>query len=141
MPLGVTVELHDVRDVDGFVNAAINRLGLRLSRDAREEMELDGFEIMCELASRFTPTHARRGSFSGYAGEFLPRRLLTAWHKANRGSHVRTRNGEGKCVWEYRPAAASLDQLVSTPGFTERGVATITRFQKPPRVTAAQAAA
>lgn len=131
MDLAGTVEMHDVADVDAFVNAAIGKLGLRLTVDEREELELDGFEIMCELSTRYSPAHARRWSFSSYAGEYLPRRLITKWHQANRGAHVRVRNGQGRCVWEYRSPAASLDQLISEPGFSEHGLATITRFQRP----------
>lgn len=138
MPLGETVAIRDVEDVDGFVNAAINKLGLRMTADEREELELDGFEIMCELSQRYTPTHGQRGwSFCSYAGEYLPRRLLTKWHQAHRGEHIRTRDEAGRSVWRYAQPTASLNALMEAPTFDEAAVVTITRFQRPAALAAA----
>jgi hypothetical protein len=127
------VQLHDVEDAEAFVAVTVRTLGLALSHHDREDLGMAGLEVMLELAVRYRPAHhAKRGgwSFSSYAGELLPRRLLTHWHKQQ--GHRRTRDAAGKRGWDYR-ATASLDGLMAAPEFNESAVVTITRFQRPPR--------
>lgn len=103
------VALRDVRDVDGFVNAALNRTGLILPADEREELEAEGIRILYEMEARWDG----RGSFKGYAGCYLADRLVSAWHSLHRGEHVRRRRAGGRREWEYRAPIASFDQLVA----------------------------
>lgn len=141
MGLAATVEMHDIGDVESYVRKAIHSLGLTLSFTDREDLEADGFEMMCELNQRYTPMHDRRGySFSSYCWTRLRGRVIDRHHQAHRGEHVKVRNGEGRTVWEYRSPIVSFEDVTASPTFDEARVATITRFQRPARAPALAAA-
>lgn len=103
------VALQDILDVDAFVNRAINRTGLVLGADERDELEAEGLRIMLELAAAWDGA----GTFRGYAAAYLGRRLLSAWHQMHPGEHVRRRVPGGGRRWEYRPPVVSFEQLVA----------------------------
>jgi hypothetical protein len=107
--LATKIALHDVRDVDGFVNDAIRTAGKRASLilrvDEREELEAEGLRLIYELAVSW----GGGGSFSGYASRYLPDRLISAMHKM-RGDVRRERLGAR--WWESRQVQ-SLDQLLA----------------------------
>lgn len=96
------VPLHDVRDVDAFVNGAINATGLGLRADEREELEAASILILYELAEEWDG----RGRFVGYAGRYFGGRILSEWHRQHRGEHVRPHRGD----WTYREVSR-LDTL------------------------------
>jgi hypothetical protein len=130
--LPTAVGLGDVQDLDGFVNAAINREPRLASVPAgeREELAAEGFLIMCELWRRFTP-YGPWSSFDRYANEFLPRRLVDAWHRLHRGEHVRRPNRGGHRVWEIR-SIASFDQELLSPAFSELRLRRVGEFEPVP---------
>lgn len=116
MMLATQVRLHDVEDVYGFVDNSLYRSGIDFeSASEREELVGEGICILYELAEKFEPQregYSQPGRFSGYAAQFLPRRLGDAWHKRHPG-HRRVTDGEGKRKWVYQPAPESLDHLLS----------------------------
>lgn len=103
------VALHDVCDVEGFVRATIRRSGIQLSFDEREELIVEGICIMCELGARYRPKPPN-GRFSGFAAQFLPRRLGDAWHSSH-PEHRYITTPEGKRAWRYEPPPISFDGL------------------------------
>lgn len=111
------VRLHDVTDVEGFVNRTINRANLSLSRDEREELVLEGIALMYKLSDQYQPHrngHARNdGRFSGYAAMFLPRKLGDAWHRMH-PEHRQVADPEtGKRRWAYLPKPTSYETVVA----------------------------
>lgn len=122
--LPTTVQLYDINDVEGFVCAAIQRSGITLSRPEHEELVSEGVTILYDLAERFEPQragYATAGRFSGFAAQFLPRRLGDAWHASNPG-HRRLTAADGSRSWHYEPSPVSIDsdeplELIA-PGIT-----------------------
>lgn len=118
--LPTTVQLHDIDDVEGFVCATIERAGLGGVPDhEKEELVADGICILYTLAERFEPHrpgYEQAGRFSGYAAQFLPRRLGDAWHSRH-AEHVRVVNKDtGKREWVYRETPISLDLFLTPKG-------------------------
>lgn len=114
--LPTTVQLHDIDDVEGFVCGTIEKAGLGgVPAHEKEELILDGLRIIYELERRFEPHrpgYAQPGRFSGFAAQFLPRRLGDAWHSRH-PEHVRVVNpATGKREWRYREKPISLDHLL-----------------------------
>lgn len=120
--LATTVQLHDIDDVEGFVCATIERSGIQAPEHEREELIADGIRIIYDLAERFEPHrpgYSQPGRFSGYAAQFLPRRLGDAWHSRN-AEHVRVVNEGGKRSWAFRERPISLDQYLAPPAPEEQ---------------------
>lgn len=116
--LPTTVQLHDIEDVEGFVCATVERSGIQAPEHEREELVADGICILYSLAERFEPRRAgygQAGRFSGYAAQFLPRRLGDAWH-ARHPEHARVEGSDGKRRWVYRETPISLEQYLSPSG-------------------------
>lgn len=119
--LATTVAVHDIDDAEGFVAATIRRSGIQLSEDEREELLAEGIRILFELSQRFEPrrgNHAQDGRFSGFAAQFLPRKLGDAWHRWN-PDHRYVTGEDGKRTWVYYPKPVSIEALNSPGG--ERG--------------------
>lgn len=114
--LPTTVQLHDIDDVEGFVCATIERAGLGAVEPAeKEELVGEGLAILYALAEKYEPHrpgYEQAGRFSGYAAQFLPRRLGDAWHSRH-PEHTRVTGPDGKREWVYREKPASLDQFLS----------------------------
>jgi hypothetical protein len=115
--LPTTVQLHDIADVEGFVCATIERAGLGgVPEHEKEELVADGLTILYTLAAKFEPQregYDRPGRFSGFAAQFLPRRLGDAWHSRH-PEHVRVVDPKtGKRRWVYRETPVSLDQFLA----------------------------
>jgi hypothetical protein len=121
--LPTTVALHDIDDVEGFVAATIERAGLGgLPKDEKEDLIADGIVILYTLAERFEPHrpgYAQAGRFSGFAAQFLPRRLGDAWHSKH-PEHIRVVGEDGKRYWVYRERPISLDQYLTPNGESAR---------------------
>ncbi len=112
--LPTTVQLHDIDDVEGFVCGTIEKSGIRAPEHEKEELIGDGIRILYELAAKFEPQregYAQPGRFSGFAAQFLPRRLGDAWHSRH-PEHVRVVGEDGKRHWAYRETPVSLDQFL-----------------------------
>lgn len=126
--LATTVALHDVTDVEGFVNATINEFEAgdqpewaKPTRAEREELVLEGICIMYALARSYEPRrggHTKDGKFSGYAAFYLPKKLTTAWHRLNE-NHRYTTDKNGKRHWLYLKPASSLEGLRDTQRFDD----------------------
>lgn len=111
--LATQVRIHDVEDAEGFVAATIERSGIQLSREEHEELLAEGITILYQLAQSFEPRrgdHQQDGRFSGYAAQFLPRKLGDAWHRWN-PDHRYVTGEDGKREWRYYPKAVSIDGL------------------------------
>jgi hypothetical protein len=111
--LATTVRLHDIRDVEAFVAHSLDKSGVgqRVSSSEREDLLAEGITILYSLSENYQPHrpgYNQEGCFSGYAAQFLPRRLGDAWHAANPG-HRRLTAPDGSRTWAYEPAPASLD--------------------------------
>jgi hypothetical protein len=119
--LPVAIELRDVADVEGFVNATINtefkgRRRLDLTRQEREELLAEGTAIMLELDAVYEPRragHTKDGRFSGFAAFYLPKRLADAWHRQHEEHRYVTDPETGKRRYVYLKPALSLDQLTA----------------------------
>lgn len=115
--LPTTVRLHDIDDVEGFVCATIEKAGLgAVAAHEKEELVGDGILILYRLAEQFEPHrpgYSQPGRFSGFAAQFLPRRLGDAWHSRN-PSHVRVAGPDGKRRWVYLDTPISLDSYLET---------------------------
>ncbi len=124
--LATSVRLLDIDDVEGFVCAAIERSGVRRHISTSEHLELidEGICILYELAAKFEPRrdgYAEPGRFSGFAAQFLPRRLGDAWHR-NHPEHVRVPGEDGRRRWHYCPAPLSLELYLSDHHDADAGV-------------------
>jgi hypothetical protein len=86
--LSSTFTLHDVRDVESFTGRIVERSGLRLSVEDREELHVYLIETCWEISIRFEPG---RISFSSFAGSTLPRRVID-WE----------RQRFGRTKWQFR---------------------------------------
>lgn len=122
--LATTVQLHDIDDVEGFVCGTIERSEVRLTTSEHEELVSEGVIILYDLARRFEPRrhgYAEEGRFSGFAAQFLPRRLGDVWHASN-PNHRRLTRPDGSRVWHYDAPPVSLDAEdapeVIAPGVT-----------------------
>lgn len=124
--LATQVRLHDIDDVEGFVNATLNAFErgdrpewARLRGPEREELVLEGIAIMYELAGRYEPRrgeHTQDGRFSGFAAAFLPKKLGDAWHRLHPHHRYVTDPDTGKRDWQYLQEAVSLDGLREPAG-------------------------
>lgn len=121
MTIATGIQLHDIDDVEGFVIGCLNRSGIQSTPDEREDLVAEGICILYELANRYEPKragHSKAGRFSGFAAQFLPRRLGDAWHAKN-PHHFRAPDETGKRKWQYLEPPVSLDRLIGD----ERGPA------------------
>lgn len=117
------VSLHDVANVEAFVQATINRARLVLTQDERDELVAEGVAIMVKLAADWEPQregYEGAGRFSGYAAQFLPRKLGDAWHRAHPEHTLRT-EGDGKRRWHYGERAVSVQALLGDDGEDRQG--------------------
>jgi hypothetical protein len=132
--LAAPVALHDVKDVEAFVRATIRRSGIQLGLEEREELVAEGICILFELARRYVPKPPA-GRFSGYAAQFLPRRLGDAWH-ASHPEHRYVTTTTGKRTWHYEPSPISFDGLtggeLERAELTARGIGDWVRVSAPP---------
>lgn len=102
------VPLLDIHDLDAYVGAAITRLRLVLDPWEREELEAEGYALLCEMASTWED---RGAMFSWQVRERFEKRLCSALHDL-RGD-IRPRADDGSRRWLPRPET-SLDQLLDT---------------------------
>ena len=113
----------DVNDAEAFVQATINRWQaptrdrgrIELSDWEREELAAEGMAILCKLRDQFKPRMAgydQDGRFSGYAAQFLPRKLGDAWHRMHDEHQLRTQPDGGR-RWHYGDKAVSLEALTA----------------------------
>lgn len=102
--LAAKVALKDVQDVDAMVNAAIERTGLILSVDERDELEAEGIRMLYEMIAEWDG----RGSFAGFASQRLRWRLSDHWRHSEL---TRRRLPDGSRCWERR--TVSLDGLLA----------------------------
>jgi hypothetical protein len=116
--LNATVALHDVEDVEGFVQATINKGRLRLTPEQRDELAAEGLRIMCKLSNDYEPgkngLDASASKFSGYAAKFLPGKLSDAWHRLQ--GHRLASGPDGVRRWQYDDAPTSLSVIAEKPG-------------------------
>lgn len=115
--LPAKIRVHDIEDAEGFVAATIERSGIRPAPAEHEELLAEGLAILFELASRFEPQregYERPGRFSGFAAQFLPRKLGDAWHKLH-PEHRYVTGEDGKRRWVYFEAPVSLDAALAGP--------------------------
>jgi len=110
--------LHDIEDVEAFVNATINawlrKSGVRLDVEDRAELVSEGLLILSQLADHYEPHregYEQAGRFSGFAAQFLPRRLTDAWHRLNPHHEYKTQP-DGSRRWRYNQPAVSLDAML-----------------------------
>lgn len=113
------VALHDIDDVEMFIQAQLNtwrtRAGVYLTVDEREELTCEALCILYELAARFEPHrtgYQRAGRFSGFAAAYLPKKLGDAWHRRDESHRYVTDPSTGKRRWRYFQQAASLDGIL-----------------------------
>lgn len=109
------ISLHDVVDVEAFVNATLNKSELGFLPAEREDLVAEGIALMVDLAQRYTPHragYAQPGRFSGYAAAFLPKRLGDAWHRLHEEHRYVTDPVTGKRDWHYDQPVVSLNALV-----------------------------
>lgn len=116
--LATAVVLHDIDDVEMFIQAQLNtwrtRAGIYLSVDDREELTAEALCIMFELAGRFEPHrpgYEKAGRFSGFAAAYLPKKLGDAWHRRDESHRYVTDPDTGKRRWRFYQQAASLDAI------------------------------
>lgn len=118
--LAEPIALHDIEDVEGFVNATLNASGIDFQAWEREDLVAEGLVILFELASKFEPHrpgYQQAGRFSGYAAAFLPKKLGDAWHRG-RPEHRYVTGEDGKRRWQFFNAHASLEDQYEGGNFT-----------------------
>src|SRR5438132_3110894 len=79
--LNGNLELHDIRDVEGFCGRIIDRARLELSHQDNEDLWAYLIETTWELSLRFEPGDLK---FSTYATHTLRRRLVD-WQRRDGG--------------------------------------------------------
>ncbi len=118
--LATYVALHDITDVEGFVANSLERSDIKFDTAEKEELLAEGICILLELSEKFEPHragYATSGRFSGFAAQFLPRRLGDAWHSRH-PEHRRIAGEDGKRRWTYQQAPVSLDALTCSTDTT-----------------------
>lgn len=111
--LGTQIKVRDIDDAEGFVRATLQRSKIRFDREEEQELVLEGLCILYELAERYEPHragYATSGRFSGFAAQYLPRRLGDAWHRSH-PEHQYATDENGKRTWVYHPTPLSLDSV------------------------------
>lgn len=106
------VQIHDIRDAEGFVAKTIRNSKLVLSYDEFEELKLEGICILYQLEKSYEPHmagYAQPGRFSGYAARYLPGRLQDAWARQHPEHHCK-RLPDGTREWEYGDKNLSIQQ-------------------------------
>jgi hypothetical protein len=122
--LGTSVALHDIDDIEAFVGSTISRSGIQLGADEHDELLAEGIAILYQLAERFEPrrgSHQQDGRFSGFAAQFLSRKLGDAWHRLN-PDHRYVTGEDGKRTWVYYRKPVSIQALEEGPAFAGGGV-------------------
>lgn len=125
--LPAKIRVHDIEDAEGFVAATIERSGIRPAPTEHEELIAEGLAILYELAAKFEPQregYDTPGRFSGFAAQFLPRKLGDAWHKLH-PEHRYVTGEDGKRHWVYFEAPASLDAVLAGPDPTHGSTSTV----------------
>lgn len=123
-PSRPTVAILDIRDAEGFVQATLNRWQastrdrgrIELSEYEREELAAEGLAILFRLREQFRPRldgYAQDGRFSGYAAQFLPRKLGDAWHRMHEEHQLVVDPQTGKRRWQYGERAMSLEAMTA----------------------------
>lgn len=110
--LASRVSLHDIEDVWDFVQATLHRQQIPCEQDEREELAAEGLTILYALAAKYEQRrggHPQDGRFSGFAAYFLPKKLLTAWHRLHPEHRYVTSSSDGKRFWLYLTPSVSLD--------------------------------
>lgn len=111
------VSIHDIADAEGFVAATIERSGVKPKPAEYEELLAEGLAILFDLARKFEPHregYDTPGRFSGFAAQFLPRKLGDAWHKLHPEHRYVTDPETGKRRWVFYPQPQSLDAMLDT---------------------------
>lgn len=100
-----TLELHDVRDVEGLCRSILDRVlhswGARLQRDDHEDALSYLIATAWRLSQRYEP--GRSVSFSTYSSRILERRVVDWYRSAPKFTDTRYRE---------RPIEISLDVLL-----------------------------
>lgn len=125
--LGEVISLHDIHDVEGFVNKTLDdarrlaqrggragKAGINFADDERDDLVLEGIAILFELDRKYEPRrgdHKQDGRFSGFAAFFLPKRLSDAWHRMH-PEHRYITGEDGKRKWIYCKPSVSLDAVL-----------------------------
>lgn len=110
------VAIHDIADAEGFVAATIERSGVKPSPAEYEELLAEGLAILYDLAAKFEPHregYESPGRFSGFAAQFLPRKLGDAWHRLHPEHRYVTDPETGKRRWIFYPSPDSLDHILA----------------------------
>jgi DNA-directed RNA polymerase specialized sigma24 family protein len=92
----VPLALHDIDDAERFVGSIVGRSGLKLSWDAREDLEQFLLTTAWEISLTFEPRRSSVG-FSTYCGTILRRR-----------THDWVRQKNGRTKWQFRNPDGSL---------------------------------
>lgn len=112
--LPTSVAMRDIRDVGSFVTYHVRRTGLQLTPDERDDLICEGLAVLTRMDRQFDP--ARSTSFRGYANQYLPGKIVSAWHRSCE-HHSEGRDPEtGQRAWQYREPAISFDALGEAPG-------------------------
>lgn len=109
--LATKVSLHDIEDVWDFVHSTLHRQAIPCGHDEREELAAEGLTILYALAAKYEQRragHQEDGCFSGFAACFLPKKLLTAWHRLH-PEHRYMTGEDGKRFWLYLTPTVSLE--------------------------------
>lgn len=118
------VAIHDVKDAEAFVIAAMRTSGITPGRDETEDVIGAGLLVLLEMGARFQPRLAgyeRNGRFSGYASKYLPGRIRDAYFQMHENIVVRV-DATGHKRREFLPHPVRLSppsdwsEMSSDPG-------------------------
>ena len=109
------IELHDIHDSRAFVAAEIRKVNLQLTIDERDELIQAGMQRLIRMARDYRPGIGGRDAagsrFSGFAAQWLPRKLSDEYHRL-KGFKLRTLP-DGSRAWNYdEPVPVSLQALI-----------------------------
>lgn len=117
------VTILDIEDAEGFVAATIVRSKIKVSTHEHEELLAEGLAILFDLAQKFEPQregYEQPGRFSGFAAQFLPRKLGDAWHKMH-PEHRYVTGEDGKRRWVFFDAPTSLNRILDDANAADDG--------------------
>lgn len=116
------VKVWNIEDIEGFVNDCIAKLPQlkKMDQQERDEITSEGIAILFDLAKKYKPKmegYEKEGTFSGYAGMYLPMKILTAWYKMH-PEHVQRpvvqEDGTVKRLYVHGDKPFSLDSIQSS---------------------------
>jgi hypothetical protein len=110
------VSLHDIDNVEAFVVMCVKRSGAQPTNEEWPDLVAEGICLLYAMAGNYIhhmEGYSQAGKFSGYALNYLPKKIKEAWHRGHEEHLQVTEKETGKRRWKYCKKRVSYDQLTA----------------------------